>query len=131
MLQALPAQMGVAFGFVGHFLSHRPQLFGSVAVFTQPSVHSMVGNTHAKSHWPSAHSGSALAGGMQMVSQSPQCEVLLIRSTQDPSQSVVVPPQVLPQVLLAQTSPFGQAFGHEPQCALSEVKSTQALPHRS
>lgn len=72
---------------MGQALEHWPQLFGSVLVSAHAPLHSMNGKTQAKSQLPSAQVGVALAGGMHTVSQSPQCEVLVIRSTQDPSQS--------------------------------------------
>src|SRR5687768_8559728 len=111
----LPEQTGMELGPVMHSLPQSPQLSGSVAVFTQAPLHSIAGNTQAKSHVPSTHVGSALAGGIQTLSQSPQCEVLLIRSTQEPSQFVVVPSQASPHTPLEQNSPLAQAFGHEPQ----------------
>jgi hypothetical protein len=45
----------------------------------------MNGSTQAKSQLPKTHVGVALAGGMHTVAQSPQCAVLLIKSTHEPS----------------------------------------------
>jgi hypothetical protein len=126
----LLAQVAVACCFVGQTLAHSPQLLGSVFVSVQAPPHSMNGDTQAKSQLPSAQVGAALAGGMHTVSQSPQCEVLVIRSTQEPPQGVV-PPQVVLHLPAAQTSPAAQALGQLPQCAVSEAKSTQEPPHLS
>lgn len=112
-------------------MAHRPQLFGSVLVLVQAPPHSMNGCTQAKSQLPSAQVGVALAGGMHTVLQSPQCEVLVIKSTQEPPQAWVVPPQEVPHLPAVQTSPAPQALGQLPQWAVSEAKSTHVLPHFS
>jgi hypothetical protein len=91
----------------------------------------MNGSTHAKSQLPSAHSGVALAGGMHTVSQVPQCDVLVIRSTHEPSQACVVSPHAVVHLPAAQTSPAPQTLVQVPQCAVSDAKSTQVPSHLS
>lgn len=131
MAHWLLAHVAVACGFVGQTLAHWPQLLGSVLVSAHAPPHSMNGDTQAKSQLPSAQVGVALAGGMHTVSQSPQWEVLVIRSTQEPSQACVVPPHAVLHLPAAHTSPAPQAVGQVPQCAVSEAKSTQAPSHLS
>ena len=58
----------------------------------------------------------------------PQFEVLLAKSTQEPEQLVVVPPQLLVHAEPLHTSPAPQTFGHEPQWASSDDRSTQLPP---
>jgi hypothetical protein len=74
--------------------------------------------------------GVALEGGMHTLLQSPQCDVLLVKSTQEPSQFVVLPEQVTLHVPAAQTSRARHGASQSPQFALSDVKSTQ-LPWQS
>lgn len=131
MAHWLLAHVAVACGFVGQTLAHWPQFLGSLLVSVQAPLHSMNGDTHAKSQLPSAQVGVALAGGMHTVSQSPQCEVLVIRSTQEPPHACVVPPQTVPHLPAAHTSPAPQTLVQLPQCAVSEAKSTQVPPHLS
>jgi hypothetical protein len=98
-------------------------------VLTQPPLHSMNGATQAKSQAPPAHVGVALLGGVQTVSQSPQCEVLFETSTQEPPQLVVLPPQSTPHLPSRQTSALPHAVAQLPQCAASDVTSTHSPPH--
>jgi hypothetical protein len=100
------------------------QLFGSLLVSTQPSAHSMYGDTHAESHTPSTQVGVALGGGIQTIPHMPQFAVLVSVSTQEPLQSSVVPLQVEPQVPPAHTSVPLQALAQSPQCAPSDARST-------
>jgi hypothetical protein len=79
-----------------------------------------------KSQTPSAQVGVALDGGEQTVAQSPQCTVLFIRSTQEPSQFSVPPPQLVPHSPPAHTSAPLQTLAQSPQCAASETRSTHA-----
>lgn len=122
-------QLAVAFCLDGQSLEQPPQLFGSDLVSTQAPLHSMNGSTQAKSQLPETQVGVALAGGMHTVAQSPQCAVLLIKSTHEPPHGVVPPPHVLPQVPAVHTSPAPHAFVQEPQWAVSDAKSTQAPSH--
>jgi hypothetical protein len=121
----------VACGLLGHILAQAPQLFGSDLVSTQAPLHSMVGAAQAKSHAPMTQVGVALAGGMQTVAQSPQCAVLVIKSTHEPSQACVLPVQLVPHFPAVHTSPAPHALAQSPQCAVSDAKSTQAPPQSS
>ena len=126
MLHWLPAQTAVACGLVGQTLAQPPQLLASVLVSTQAPLHSMYGETQAKPQVLAAQVGVALTGGMHTLSQLPQCEVLLVRSTHEPSQLVVVPGQApLAHLPAVHTSDPLHATAQSPQCAPSEVKSTQ------
>lgn len=89
----------------------------------------MNGDTQAKSQAPAIQLGAALGGAVHTVVQSPQCAVLLVRSTQEPSQFSVPPPQVTPHLPPVHTALAPQLVVQFPQWALSEVKSTQAPPH--
>lgn len=123
--------VAVACILVGQIRAQAPQLFGSILVSVQALLHSMNGSTQAKSQVPATHVGVALAGGMHTVSQPPQCAVLVIKSTQEPSQACVVPAQEVPHLPPAHTSPAPQALPQTPQLAVSEAKSTQAPLHSS
>jgi hypothetical protein len=104
---------------------------GSLFVSTQAPLHSMSGWMQAKSQVPATQVGVAPAGGMHTVVQLPQCSVLLIRSTQEPSQLVVPPPHAVPHFPPAQTCPEEQVVVQPPQCALSLAVSTHSSPQRS
>jgi len=86
----------------------------------------MYGETQAKPQLLAAQVGVALAGGMHTLSQVPQCEVLLVRSAQEPSQLVVPPGQAEPHFLAVHTSAPPHGVAQSPQWAPSDVKSTQA-----
>jgi hypothetical protein len=125
------SQVAVACDLDGHTLSQAPQLFGSLLVSAQAPLHSMNGETQAKSQVPRTQVGVALAGGMHTVSQSPQCAVLVVKSTQEPPHACVLPAQLVPHLPAAHTSPASQALAQPPQCAVSDARSTQAPLHSS
>jgi hypothetical protein len=113
-------------GRLSQGLPQPPQFLLSVVVSTHAPAHSMRGGTQAKSQSPRAQTGVALLGAMHTTSQSPQCAVLVSKSTQEPSQSVVVPTQVEPHWPAVQTCCVPHFVGHAPQCVLSDFKSTHS-----
>src|SRR4051812_38825028 len=71
--------------------------------------------------------GMAFAGVGQTLSQVPQFEVLVSRSTHDPLQFVAAPPHTVVQVPPLQTCAV-HTVGQAPQWLLSDLKSTHAPP---
>lgn len=105
---------------------HAPQFWASILVSVQAPLHSMNGKVQAKSHTPTAQVAVALTGGMHTLPQAPQFDVLLDRSTQDPSQSMSVPGQPAAHLPAPQTCPPVHGLPQSPQLALSDITSTQA-----
>lgn len=97
-LQAIPhcpsRQVATELGPARQTLPQPPQFSGSSLTSMQPAPQAMYGELQAKSQLPATQVGLALAGGMQILPQAPQFEVLLFKSTHEPSQFLVVPPQV-------------------------------------
>jgi hypothetical protein len=99
-----------------------------VSTSTQPLLQPMYGRLQNEPHLPATQVGVAWSGGMQVVSQLPQCAVLLVRSTQEPSQFVVLPLHVVEHLPPRHTCVPVQGLPHVPQFAPSDVKSTHAPP---
>ena len=108
----------------GQTLPQAPQLLGSLLVSTQPALHSMNGLRQAKSQVPPAQLGAAWGGALQIVPQAPQFDVLLARLTHEPAQLVVPFGQLSLQLPWLHTSPAPHRLMQEPQCSLSDNRST-------
>lgn len=75
---------------------------------------------------PATQVGVAWSGGVHVVSHVPQCAVLLVKSTQEPSQLVVLPLHVVVHLPPRHTWVPVQGLPHVPQFAPSDVRSTHA-----
>jgi hypothetical protein len=115
----------VAFVFIGQAAPQPPQFFASLVVSTQLFEQRMYDPVQAIEHWLSEQIGLALAGAGQTLPHMPQFEVLVARSTHEPLQLVVPPVHVSLHVPSVHTCEAVQAVGQVPQCALSDLRSTQ------
>ena len=78
---------------------------------------------------PDEHTGTPLAGAVQVVPQVPQfctSEPVLV---QEPSQFVSVAPQSSPQLPIKQTSPLSQGLLQALQCSALDIRFTQTPEH--
>jgi hypothetical protein len=111
-------------GTMGHILLQLPQLFRSVRGSMQLMPQRIIGLWHSKSHLPPLQTGAALGGGMHTMLHAPQLDVSEPVSTHD-APHVVLLPQSAMHTPLWQTEPLAHTVPHAPQCAESEVSSTQ------
>jgi len=97
-------------------------LFAFVRVFTHEPLHAV--NPAAHAHWLFTHASFA----PQVVPQSPQLFLSLVRSTQPPPHAARPWLQPAEHVPWLQTSPAGQRLPHAPQFCTLVASVSQTLP---
>src|SRR5256885_2126318 len=122
-----PNLPGPGWTMPGQLWRQLPQFWGSAVGSTHAAVQRMYGLRQVNPHCMLLQTGMAFVGVGQTLPQVPQFEVLVSRSTHDPLQFVVAPPQTVVQAPPLHTCAV-HIVGQAPQWLLSDLRSTHAPP---
>ena len=116
------------FAGVAQTVRQPPQCDGSASTSMHASPQLTSGDAQVKPQVPEPQVGVPPDGAEQLWPHFPQLAVLVERSTHEPSQDAWFALHWTTQAPAEQTRPVGQTVSHAPQCAESDVRSTQAPP---